>query len=767
MSLLFPNKSNHRGMCEQQPVGSTPQRAILLVNTGTPDRPDIAAVRKYLAEFLSDPMVIQLPRGLRWFGGPLGRLIARLRAAHSAELYQKIWTERGSPLTAIMGDQAAALASVLPEGWRVWVGMRYGRPAIGDALRDIASAGIEELVVVPMYPQFSRTTTGTALRETYRALRAAAPHLRVATRTSWYDDAAYVHAQARLVAEYASRHGLTPANCLLVFSAHGLPVSYVRRGDPYARHVERSVELVAQRLGWPAERRTLAYQSRLGPAEWLKPDLKEVLSQLRDNGEKRALVCPISFSVDCLETLEEIDIRLRAEFESGGGELHLCPALNDHKAFIGALKNLVLRGPQPASPRGIAQRPLLADDPSEQPADCDLKSLVMIGASLASRVGVGRGPQVEYTEPATFTSIKKPHDDVLSILRSVSSQGISREALIWNTCHRFEFYGWLEKPPNGHCAVARMRSHLFDGESAGLEVNVLFGKEAWHHLVRTTAGLNSGLPGDSDVAEQLQTAYRVAEGAGTAGPRLKCLLDEAVTLARTVREETEWKRHSRGYCLATISRVCETAGLGMAGRRHLAIGGSTTSCSVLHTLREHFGVNARQMTLVHRSRRTGQIKRLRKAVGSGRRVRVHTYTERAVTDSIAQADVVYFGIDSEGPVLRADDLRGVRDFAKRPLMVIDFNSFGSTVGLETIDGVTVWNAARLEREVAAFAETVCARTGFATALAEVERWIAQRTPPAVLPALDLPCTDQGQAVPPRCTGCRTGLHSEPVGSTAR
>ena len=149
MSLLFPNKSKRRGTCDSQKVGPASQRAVLLVNTGTPDRPDVAAVRKYLAEFLSDPMVIQLPRGLRWFGGPLGRLIARLRAAYSAELYQKIWTERGSPLTAIMGDQAAALASVLPEGWRVWVGMRYGRPAIADARTAGPSAFSEQPVLRP------------------------------------------------------------------------------------------------------------------------------------------------------------------------------------------------------------------------------------------------------------------------------------------------------------------------------------------------------------------------------------------------------------------------------------------------------------------------------------------------------------------------------------------------------------------------------------------------------------------------------------------
>ena len=284
MSLFVWNKQKHRTPTEGRRPAPRRWRAVLLVNTGTPEGPDTVSVRRYLAEFLSDPLVIHVPRGLGWLQAVLGRLIARFRASPSAQKYRAIWTERGSPLKVIMEDQAAALESVLPEGWSVYVGMRYGEPRVAEVLAKIEAAGIEEVVIVPMYPQFSRTTTGTVIREAYRALKHVGQHLNVVARTCWYDDGGYLNAQARLIAEYASRHGLKPQDTHLVLSAHGLPVSYVERGDPYARQLERSAALVAQRLGWPTERLTLAYQGRLGQAEWLKPDVNDVLGQLADAG---------------------------------------------------------------------------------------------------------------------------------------------------------------------------------------------------------------------------------------------------------------------------------------------------------------------------------------------------------------------------------------------------------------------------------------------------------------------------------------------------
>ena len=217
MIRFAPDEAGSQG--SERAHGSAPrrQRGVLLVNVGTPDRPDVPSVRRYLAEFLSDPLVIRLPAGMRWFQKPLSRLIARFRAPHSARKYQSIWTDRGSPMRAIMEDQASALASVLPDEWRVSVAMRYGRPGIAEALQEADGAGIEELVVLPMYPQFSGPTTGTLARELYRTLREAAPHINVTARTTWYDDIGYINAQSRLIAECASANDLTPQDTHLLF----------------------------------------------------------------------------------------------------------------------------------------------------------------------------------------------------------------------------------------------------------------------------------------------------------------------------------------------------------------------------------------------------------------------------------------------------------------------------------------------------------------------------------------------------------------------
>ena len=324
--------------------------AVLLVNVGTPDAPDVASVRHYLTEFLRDPFVIQLPSLLRWAQPWLARFIARRRAPHSAEKYRSIWMPEGSPLRVIMQQQAAELRKLLPGNWGVFTAMRYGHPSIEETLRAIVEERIEELVVVPLYPQYSQTTTGTVIQELYSVLKASGAHINVTARTTWYDDAGYANAQARLIADYAAEHNLGPHNSILLYSAHGLPVAYVERGDPYDDQLKRSIEIVTDRLGWPVGRTRVGYQSRMGPAAWLKPDTTEVLSQLAASGEKNVLLCPISFAVDCLETLEEIDIRYKHHFEGLGGQLHRCPALNTSVHFMGALKNLVLRGPRGGNP---------------------------------------------------------------------------------------------------------------------------------------------------------------------------------------------------------------------------------------------------------------------------------------------------------------------------------------------------------------------------------------------------------------------------------
>ncbi|MGD2110320.1 MAG: ferrochelatase [Phycisphaerae bacterium] len=705
-------------------------RAVLLINLGTPNAPDARSVQRYLAEFLSDPAVIHLPKGLGWLNRPLGHLIARRRAEKSASLYRKIWTEHGSPLGSISEEQTNALQAVMPPGWRTYYAMRYGEPSIGRTLETIRADGVEELVVIPMYPQFSGTTTGTAVKTLYDRLRENGNHFSVAVRNSWYEDGGYIYAQAKLIHDYATAHGLSPDNTRLIFSAHGLPVSYVKRGDPYPDHVRRSIELVTRRLGWPADRVTVGYQSRMGPAKWLEPNLDQLLEELAQNGEKRLLVCPISFTVDCLETLEEIDVQYRSIVESNGAELFLCPALNTFGPFIAALKDLAIRGSRPVACLDEKAQPLRSDKGRKSGVHRDTDALVMVGVSKANRLGSGHGPTLEYSTDIGLCATKKAQCDLVPLLREVCEQSDVSGAFVLNTCSRYEFYGWLTGAAlNGgrDKTVEQIKQRLFArSETGDLNINVRFGQPAWHHLMRTACGLNSGLPGDKDVLDQLETALRVAERAGTADENTKQLVDDAFAVDREVRRETSWGDFDPGYCYAALARVSEKTGLSFADNRCVVFGGSTTSRSVLSALGERFEVPTRTITLVYRGHGSGQMKLLRKAIGNGKRLRVGAYHEQAAVNAVLGADVVVLGIDASEPVLHADAIRDRRDFKQRPLTIIDFNSFGSTKGMETIEGVSVWTETQLDAEVIAYGETMCALDRFVEAVEQAEQWIVEK-----------------------------------------
>ncbi len=716
-------------------VAGKPSRGVLLISLGTPSGVDVGSVRSYLAEFLSDPEVIRLPSGLGWLNGPLGRLIAHFRGPKSAEMYRRIWTEDGSPLSTIAQEQADKLQAALPPDWRVFVGMRYGKDSIDDAVKQAADAGIEELVVVPMYPQFSGPTTGTALRELYRSLQNRHHHMNVSTRNSWYDDGGYVHSQAKLIEEYAQAHNLSPANSYLVFSVHGLPVSYVKKGDPYPTHIRRTVQLVAERLGWPKNRMALAFQSRFGPVEWLKPYADEFLCELAESGEKRVLVCPLSFTADCLETLEEIDVRYREQFEGVGGDLYLCPALNASATFISALKDLVLRGPKPVLSWGQKVTPLLHKQ-NESPVSTEwIDSLVMVGVSVKNRVDRRDGPLLGFADEADLQRVKKPQSELPELLRQICANGCVREAFVWNTCHRFEFYGWSrdDSALDGRsCIVAQTQKYLFNSDDLhDVQVNVLSGIDAWHHLMRTVSGLNSQLPGDRDIIEQLDAAHRLATRAGTGGPLVDKIVSEIVTNEKNLRKETKWGQFDPGYCYAALASLAKSREMDYRDFRFVVIGGSTTSRSVLNALVHRFDVPSKMLTVVYRGHGGGHIKALRRAVVNGRRVRVQSYQERAVVDAIQAADVVVFGIDRNEPVLSAADFQSDRDYSENPLTIIDFNSFGSCDGVEAIPGVTVIDANQLDCFVDGFAESMCEDTAFPVACEEAEAWIREHRPTAV------------------------------------
>lgn len=323
-----------------------PAAGVLVINLGTPDAPTPEAVRRFLAEFLSDPRVVALPR-LPW-QLVLRTFILPFRPEKSARAYREIWTAAGSPLLtgteALTRALARSLATMQAEPPAVAMGMTYGNPSIGRALERLQSAGIARLVVLPLYPQYSATTTAAALDRVDAALaRWPAPPERLAIE-DYHDVPGYIDALAASV-----RAARAPFDHLL-FSFHGIPRRYATAGDPYGERCHATARLVADQLDLPAKRWSVAFQSRVGRARWLEPYTEDRLRELARAGVARvAVVCP-GFAVDCLETLEEISIRGAAAFIAAGGvDFEYIPALNDDAAQADTLAQLViarLRTPQ-------------------------------------------------------------------------------------------------------------------------------------------------------------------------------------------------------------------------------------------------------------------------------------------------------------------------------------------------------------------------------------------------------------------------------------
>ncbi|MFQ5495723.1 MAG: hypothetical protein ACE5EX_10125, partial [Phycisphaerae bacterium] len=335
---------------------------------------------------------------------------------------------------------------------------------------------------------------------------------------------------------------------------------------------------------------------------------------------------------------------------------------------------------------------------------------------------------------AALQRVKRSQTEVPALLRRICEEPGVREALLLNTCQRFELYVSRDTAvcPEAEELAKRLRSlQLGDrrslegpgGPFGDLPLNVVHDDIAWHHLVRTVAGLSSNLPGERDVLDQLLAAHRLASCAQAAGPRMDELVRGVEARVQRLREETPWGRFTADYALAAMSGIVTGSDLNLTLRRIVVIGGSTTSAGVLHTLREHFDVPDRQLTLFYRGHKRGHLKDLRRAIGGGRRVRVQSYDQRCVVEAIREADVVVLGLDRTEPVVTSEALRGLRDFSARPLTVFDFNLFGSTRGLRSLPGAELYDAGRLDAEVARFAEARRHAESFRRAVDEAEAWI--------------------------------------------
>ncbi|GGJ34385.1 ferrochelatase [Sphingopyxis bauzanensis] len=318
------------------PPVAAPRIGVLLVNLGTPDAPDAPSVRRYLAEFLSDRRVVEIPQIL-W--QPILRgIILTTRPKKSAHAYAQVWTENGSPLAAITHAQSEALPPLFGDAVQVAYAMRYGKPAIGPAIDALMAAGCQRILIAPMYPQYCAATTATvvdAVGEHLKTLRWQ-PALRYLP--PYHDDAAYIGALKASVDAGLAALDFTPD--VLLASFHGMPERTLHLGDPYHCQCRKTARLLSEAMGRPIE---VAFQSRFGRAKWLEPATDTQLETFGRAGQSVAIFAP-GFSADCLETLEELAIRGKEQFEAaGGGRFAYLPCLNADTPGMAMLETLMRR----------------------------------------------------------------------------------------------------------------------------------------------------------------------------------------------------------------------------------------------------------------------------------------------------------------------------------------------------------------------------------------------------------------------------------------
>jgi len=314
---------------------------ILITNLGTPDAPTPAAVRRYLAEFLSDPRVIEMPRWLWWLA--LHGVILRIRPPRAAKAYASVWDENGSPLLHLSQRLHNKLQQTceqhFPGPVKVALAMRYGNPSIEAGLEKLRAANAQRILLLPLYPQYSATTTATTfdrVSEIFKQWRWQ-PELR--TIQHYHDHPAYIQAVANSITTFQQQHGKPDK---LLFSFHGLPKRYLLAGDPYFCECHKTARLVAEQLRLDPDQWQLSFQSRFGREEWLQPYTDHILKEWGKGDIRHVQVISPGFAVDCLETLEEIDEQNREFFlQAGGKEFHYIPALNEQDAHADMLLDII------------------------------------------------------------------------------------------------------------------------------------------------------------------------------------------------------------------------------------------------------------------------------------------------------------------------------------------------------------------------------------------------------------------------------------------
>ena len=325
--------------------GSAPGTAVVVVNLGTPEAPTAPALKRYLRQFLSDPRVVEIPRALWWL--ILNGIILNIRPKKSAAKYASVWMAEGSPLKVHTERQTQFLAGHLGErGHHLTVtsAMRYGAPSVPAVLDRLKAAGVTKILLLPMYPQYSASTTATVIDEACRWLLIQRNQPEMRFVRNFHDDPAYIQALAQTVLDHWMKHGRLAAGDQLIISFHGLPRRNLDLGDPYYCECMKTGRLLAERLNLGPEQHRICFQSRFGKAEWLQPYTAPTLEALAKAGTGRVdVICP-GFVADCLETLEEIAMEGKVSFMGHGGrEFHYIPALNENQGWLNALTSIVER----------------------------------------------------------------------------------------------------------------------------------------------------------------------------------------------------------------------------------------------------------------------------------------------------------------------------------------------------------------------------------------------------------------------------------------
>ena len=319
------------------PPIKTPRIGVLLVNLGTPEAPNAPAVRRYLKQFLSDKRVVEIP-SLIW--QPILRgIILNVRPKKSAANYAKIWMPEGSPLAVYTKAQAEALQARLGDAVDVRYAMRYGEPSIERQLAAMKADGCNRILLAPLYPQYSGATTATVVDEAFRSLAAMRWQPALRTMPTYHDDPAYIDALAASLKSELAKLDFEPD--AVIASFHGMPERTLHLGDPYHCQCHKTARLLSEALGKPL---TIAFQSRFGRAKWLEPSTEDTIKRLAEDGKKKIAIFAPGFSADCLETLEELALQGKEQFEEAGGERYAyLPCLNADAAGMEMLETLVRR----------------------------------------------------------------------------------------------------------------------------------------------------------------------------------------------------------------------------------------------------------------------------------------------------------------------------------------------------------------------------------------------------------------------------------------